>query len=231
MELSSGSERVPLAISMIRIDPHPLLDLRALVARFSAPLGELASPDCLRALLDAGAPAPLAPDEELRTAVRALLRLGGYKPTGRGKPSCEYLVRAAAEGTLATIDLAVDACNVASLHGGLPISVVDLDRVEQPLRVGLAPAGSSYVFNTSGQTIDLEGLLCLFDASGPCANAVKDSQRTKTSAGTRATLSLVWGTNAFPERTSALAAWYREMLERAGARCEELRIAPGLPAG
>ena len=43
--------------------------------------------------------------------------------------------------------------------------------------VGVAPAGASYVFNASGQAIDLGGLLCLFDADGPCANAVKDAQR------------------------------------------------------
>ena len=68
-----------------------------------------------------------------------------------------------------------------------------------PLRVGIAPAGSSYVFNASGQTIDLAGLLCLFDADGPCANAVKDAQRTKTHAETRATLNLVWGASALSE--------------------------------
>ncbi len=30
--------------------------------------------------------------------MRKLLRHGGYKPTGRGKPASEYLVRAAGEG-------------------------------------------------------------------------------------------------------------------------------------
>ena len=30
--------------------------------------------------------------------MRELLRYGGYKPTGRGKPASEYLVRAAGEG-------------------------------------------------------------------------------------------------------------------------------------
>lgn len=210
---------------MLQVDPHPLLDLRALRTRFPGPLAELPSPPWLRALLDASAPAPLARDEELRGAVRALLRQGGYKPTGRGKPSSEYLVRAAEEGGLGSIDLAVDACNVASLHGGLPISVVDAERLRSPLRVGIAPAGSSYVFNTSGQEIDLEGLLCLFDADGPCANAVKDAQRTKTRPQTRETLSIVWGTQAFPERTRALLAWYRELLERAAGRCELVEVA------
>jgi len=48
-------------------------------------------------------------------------------------------------------------------------------KTRAPLRVGIATMGMSYVFNASGQTIDLAGLLCLFDADGPCANAVKDT--------------------------------------------------------
>ena len=69
----------------------------------------------------------------------------------------------------------------------------------------------------SGQELDLSGLLCLFDAEGPCANAVKDSQRTKTSASTTRTLSLVWGTREYADHTARATAWYRELLERAGA--------------
>jgi hypothetical protein len=42
----------------------------------------------------------------------------------------------------------------------------------------MKPERSTYVFNQSGQTIDVAGLLCLFDSDGPCGNAVKDSQRT-----------------------------------------------------
>jgi len=60
----------------------------------------------------------------------------------------------------------------------------------RPISVG---ADARYVFNASGQTIDREGLLCLCDAEGPCTNAVKDTQRTKTHGGTRRTLSIVWG--------------------------------------
>ena len=85
------------------------------------------------------------------------------------------------------------------------------------MRIGLAPDGAEYVFNPSGQTIKLAGLLCLFDAAGPCANGVKDSQRTKTNAATRRTLSIIWGTRELPDRTQRSVAWYRELLERCGA--------------
>ena len=88
------------------------------------------------------------------------------------------------------------------------------------MRVGLAPAGASYVFNAAGQTIDLGGLLCLFDAEGPCANAVKDAQRTKTTSETRRTLSLIWGSTALPGRAAQAAAWYRRLLEQHGATTE-----------
>jgi DNA/RNA-binding domain of Phe-tRNA-synthetase-like protein len=131
-------------------------------------------------------------------------------------------LRAAAESKLAAINLAVDAANAVSLHSGLPISVVDLDRARAPLRVAVPPAGTSYVFNAAGQVIDVTGLPCLADADGPCANAVKDAQRTKTDGTTRATLSLVWGTRTLAGRTAAAVAWYRELLTRAGARCEDV---------
>ena len=151
-------------------------------------------------------------------AIRDLLRVHGYRPTGRGKPSSEYLVGAAADGRLGTINPLVDCGNAASLHSGLPISVVDLDRCKAPLRVDVPPPGSSYVFNRSGQEIDVAGLLCLHDADGPCANAVKDAQRTKTSAATVRALAIVWGTEApVPGHAAATAHWLRELLTRWGA--------------
>jgi DNA/RNA-binding domain of Phe-tRNA-synthetase-like protein len=205
---------------MLTLDPHPLLDLRAFVTRFPRPLGELPTLPDLARWLDPATAAPLASDDVVREAVRKLLRQGGFKPTGRSKPASEYLLKAVQDRQLGSINLAVDACNVVSLHSGLPISVVDLDRARLPFRVGLAPAGSSYVFNASGQTIDLGGLLCLFDAGGPCANAVKDAQRTKTAADTRSTLSLIWGTGSLPGRTEQAERWYRQLLEDAGASTE-----------
>lgn len=202
---------------MLTVDSHPLLDLRAFVTTFPRPLADAPSPPELLALLNLTAVAPLRSDDDVREKVRQLLRHGGFKPTGRSKPASEYLLRAVASGQLASINPAVDACNVVSLHSGLPISVVDLDRARQPFRVGVAPAGSSYVFNASGQTIDVAGLLCFFDADGPCANAVKDAQRTKTDGATRRTLSLIWGTVALPDRAEQAESWYRSLLEQQGA--------------
>jgi len=205
---------------MLAIDSHPLLDARAFVTRFPAPLGGMTVPPGIAELLAPGVSAPFASDDAVRKAVRDLLRAGGYKPTGRGKPASEYLLGVLAAGPIPSINLAVDACNAVSARSGLPISVIDPDLAREPLRIGTAGAGASYVFNASGQTIDLEGLVCLFDADGPCANAVKDAQRTKTSASTRSTFSVVWGTSALPGRAEATARWYRELLEAAGATTE-----------
>lgn len=205
---------------MLTVGPHPLLDLQAFVTTFSRPLGELAVPEGILALLrlDPEPALPLTPPgDDLREKVRRLLRQGGFKPTGRSKPASEYLIKAMREGLLSSINFAVDACNVVSLHSGLPISVVDLDRAAGPFRVAVASAGTSYVFNQAGQAIDIGGLLCLFDADGPCANAVKDARRTKTGPMTTRTLSLVWGTNELPGRARLTADWYRDLLESAGA--------------
>jgi DNA/RNA-binding domain of Phe-tRNA-synthetase-like protein len=205
---------------MLTVDPHPLLDLRAFVTRFPCPLGEMPSPPELLALLNVKAPAPLQSDDTVREAVRQLLRHGGFRPAGRSKPASEYLLKAVGEGRLAAINLAVDVCNIISLHSGLPISVVDMDRARPPFHVSVALLGSGYVFNPAGQTIDVAGLLCLFDALGPCANAVKDAQRTKTGSETKSTLSLVWGSIILAGRVAQTEAWYRALLEQQGATTE-----------
>lgn len=201
----------------IEIDPHPTLRVAAFTASYPTRLGEASSSDDLLRLLNLDADAPLRADDTVRGAVRDLLRWGGYKPTGRGKPASEYLLRVAREGELGSINPAVDACNAVSLHSGLPISVVDLGKASEPFRIGIAPEGTKYVFNAAGQEIDVGGLLCLFDSSGACANAVRDSQRTKTSADTASTLSIVWGTAGHDERLTEAVAWYRRLLEEGGA--------------
>ena len=205
---------------MLTVEPHPLLDLHGFITEFPRPLGDTPSPPALVDLLSLDVQAPLQSNDEVRARVRDLLRHGEYKLTGRSKPASEYLIKAATQGNLNSINLAVDACNVVSLHSGLPISVVDLDLASEPLRVGIAPPETEYVFNQSGQTIDVSGLLCLFDADGPCANAVKDAQRTKTHAKTRRTLSLIWGTNELPGRAAEAEAWYAELLRNNSARVE-----------
>lgn len=208
---------------MIHVEPHPLLDLAAVIARWPAPLGQIATPPWLDALVPANLDDLLAkspfpnPSDADKTAVRDLLRHGGFKPAGRSKPCNEYIRAVAAAGAFPRVNPAVDATNLAALYGAVPVSTVDLAKLTEDLRVGIAPPASSYIFNRSGQSLDLSGLLCLSDGHGPCANAVKDAHRAKTDEGTTATITLIWGTKAMTGRADAVASWVGARFEQLGA--------------
>jgi DNA/RNA-binding domain of Phe-tRNA-synthetase-like protein len=207
----------------IAVVAYPGLAVHTLAATFPKALGELPTPPWLLDTLRAGAPAPLRTSDTIRAAVRDVLRAHGYRPTGRGKPSSEYLAAAIADGRLGSINAAVDAGNAVSLHSGLPISVVDRDALRGTVRIDVPAAGSAYVFNRSGQTIDVGGLVSLSDGDGPCANADKDAQRTKTSPATTRVVAVVWGADgAGKEHVAAAATWLREVLERLGASVDVL---------
>ncbi len=209
----------------ISVAPHPLLEVGAFVTRFARPLGELATPGAIAELAEPGAPAPLVSSDTVRAEVRQLLRHGGFKPAGRSKPASEYLHAASIEGRFPRINAAVDACNVVSLCAGLPISLVDVELLSGALAIGIAPAGTSYAFNPSGQVIDASGLLYLRDEVGPSGTPVKDAQRTKTHDATRVALSIVWGTKALPGRTAKTTAWYRELVAQIpGAAVEDVEL-------
>ncbi len=204
----------------IAIEPYPDFAPAIFTTTFPEAIAALDSPAWLLDFLSVNAEAPVARSEDIRKAVRDLLRHKGYKPTGRGKPAAEYLVKAAENDTLGSINLPVDACNVVSLHSGLPISVVDLDLATAPFSIKPGNAEAAYVFNQSGQEISVAGLLCLHDTQGPCANAVKDSQRTKTNAHTTKTLTIIWAPASLADQTHAALDWYTALLQRLGAKVD-----------
>jgi len=126
------------------------------------------------------------PPAVLKDAVRAMLRAGGFKPAGRQKPASEYLAQAAREGRFPAINGPVDCNNLLSLETGLPISLLDADELGAGAVIRTCASGDSYVFNASGQEMDLSGLLCVCAADGaPLGNPVKDSMRGKLKDGTR----------------------------------------------
>ena len=153
--------------------------------------------DGLETLLALRASQAEFPPPELKDGIRALLRAGGYKPSGRGKPASEYLAGAARRDAFPRISNAVDAANRYSLLTGLPISLLDLDLALPAGTDGLvirngAP-GESYVFNGAGQEIDVAGLLCIARESGPpVGNSVKDSLETRTTETTRNLIAVIW---------------------------------------
>ncbi len=208
----------------LTVAPHPLLRPLAFTTRFSHPLGTRGTPAHILDLLSLDARTPLGRTEELRLAMRDTLRHWGHKPAGRGKPAAEYLIRAVDQSALDPINPAVDICNVISLHSGFSIALVDLELAHPPFRVDRGPDEGSYVFNPSGQEMALKGLICLFDADGPCGNPVKDAQRTKTHQGTTRTLTIIWGVKGFGQEMEAAFGWYRELLEEVGGEVARIPV-------
>ena len=179
----------------IHIDPHPLLDPVLLHTIWPKPIKDIEPLPELSDWFSLDASPPIDRPPQVKPTVRDLLRHGGFKPSGRGKPASEYLISAVEKERMSSINAAVDCCNVASLWSGLPISVVDAHKGTGPWRLGIAEPGTEYIFNPTGQVINIGGLISLFDQMGPCGGPVKDSQRTKTNDETTETMSVVWGTN------------------------------------
>lgn len=156
-------------------------------------------------------------DPERVRAIRDLLKFGRYRATGRGKPAHEFLHRAANDDAFPRVFPAVDVLNAVSLQHALPMSLVDLDLADTTrFRLRRGRDGESYVFNATGQSIDLKDLLLLAteDDDAPCANPVKDSLRTKLQPGSRRLLATIYA----PSAARDWAEGAREALEHAYRR-------------
>ena len=154
---------------------------------------------------------------ELRSRVRGIFRHGKYKPSGRGKPASEYLLRAAIVGEFPLVNGPVDVNNAISLESGFPGSIFDADRSGPHLLLRRGRPGEEYVFNPSGQSIDLEDLLlvCRRTEAGwePCGNAVKDAMATKTGPRTRNVVAVLYAPADEPATAlETCAARYAELL-------------------
>jgi len=116
-------------------------------------------------------------------AVRDMLRNGRYKPAGRAKPSSEYLFAAALDDSFPRLNPFVDAVNLASLKYMYPMSIFDADKAGHALLCRLGAPGEHYVFNSSGQEIDLEDLVCLCALAPAFAAESAAKERTPDAAG------------------------------------------------
>lgn len=169
----------------------------------------------LAAEIDAAIAAGIAgpAHDTVKTAIRDLLRVGGYKPAGRGKPASEYLAQAAERGEFPRISHIVDALNLVSLESRLPISLLDADRVmdgTNALVIRFGRPDETYVFNAVGHAIDVEGLVLVARKSGPAlGNPVKDSMLAKTKDTTKNTISFVWGSRRALDQAAMLATCQR----------------------
>jgi DNA/RNA-binding domain of Phe-tRNA-synthetase-like protein len=156
--------------------------------------------------------------EDTRLAVREMLRFGKYKPTGRSKPASEYLLRSAQQNTFPRINAAVDICNFISLKYMVPVSLWDMDLSETSQYVFRhGKPNESYIFNSGGQEIVLEDLICGFGIIDgnevPMVNPVKDSLRTKTTTETRNIGSVVYLPHGFNDAEILLQDYHNELLK------------------
>jgi hypothetical protein len=142
---------------------------------------------------------------ERKAAVRNMIRFASYKPSGRSKPSSEYLLAAALEGDFPLVNGPVDVNNAVSLESGYPASIFDMKLCGAHLRLRRGLPGESYVFNPSGQTIDVKDLLCVCRAEGaswlPCGNPVKDAMATKTRESTHNVVAVIYAPVSEPHAT------------------------------
>jgi hypothetical protein len=131
-----------------------------------------------------------------KAAVRGMLRFGSYKPAGRSKPSSEYLFGAALEGDFPLVNGPVDVNNAVSLEWGYPASLFDLELCGPSLLLRRGLAGESYIFNLSGQSIDLKDLLCVCRLESgvwmPCGNPVKDAMAAKIRESTHSLAAVIY---------------------------------------
>ena len=155
--------------------------------------------------------------ERTRERVRNMLRHGRYKPSGRSKPASEFLLQAAANGAVPSVCAPVDVNNAVSLETGLPGSIFDADLSGEQLLLRRGLPSESYVFNTAGQSIDLEDLLVVCKNEGdrfiPCGNPVKDSMATKIQPSTTRLIAVLYAPADEPEeKLSASATRFAELL-------------------
>lgn len=189
----------------------------------------------IAALTEERAAAPWPPDA-LRVGIRRLLRLGGFKASGRSKPASEYLAAAAGRGEFPYLFNVVDINNLVSLQTGWPASVLDVDRLlpdaQGTLEVRFGRDGERYVFNGAGHSIELKGLLCLARVEGPClANPVKDSMEAKVDEQTRRVMAVIYTSRTVtdePTLRATCARYARLLTEHAAATACVCSL---LPAG
>jgi DNA/RNA-binding domain of Phe-tRNA-synthetase-like protein len=154
---------------------------------------------------------------ERKAAVRKMLRFGAYRPSGRSKPSSEYLLAAALEGDFPLVNGPVDVNNAVSLEWGYPASIFDIELCGTALLLRRGMAGESYIFNPSGQSIDLKDLLCVCRAEAgawlPCGNPVKDAMATKTRESTCGVAAVIYAPSTEPNgELDAAAARFAALL-------------------
>ncbi len=160
--------------------------------------------------------------QELRSRVRGMLRFGRYKPTGRGRPASEYLLRAALAASFPVVNAPVDVNNWISLESGYPASVFDAELSGRRLLLRRGREGESYAFNPSGQILDLCDLLLVCRWSEgrwqPCGSPIKDAMVTKITEATRCVVAVIYAPASEPREP--VEVWAKQFATRLASHCK-----------
>ena len=213
--------------------PSPVRVAVVAAGRIAPPSTGAPAPSGLPALLRRVAAEGVAVwPEGRRERVRDMLRHGRFHPTGRSKPSSEFLLGAAVRGEFPLVNGPVDVNNQVSLETGFPASVFDADRTGPRLLLRRGRPGESYVFNRAGQAIDLVDLLVVCrgaeEDAEPCGNPVKDAMATKVDGETRRLVAVVYAPAADPpgDLDGAAARYAQLLAERCGAGDLTVHVVP-----
>lgn len=160
------------------------------------------------------------PPDPLKESVRKLLKSGGFKPTGRNKPASEYLAQAAREGRFPFVNNLVDINNYISLLSGYPVTILDLEATSESVLIRHGKEGEKYIFNQSGQEIDLEGSIIVCKADQmlgvPLGCPVKDSMAGKIKDHTSSIIGVIYAPQELvspdPESFTTLVKNFEELL-------------------
>lgn len=169
--------------------------------------------------------------DQMKAAVRDMLRRGGFKPSGRNKPASEYLLQAAREDRFPSINNLVDINNFISLKFALPCSILDYNTTGSKLLLRYGLPSEEYIFNRSGQVINLEGLICVCANSEegeiPMGNPIKDSMLAKLKDKSSIVIGVVYAPTAMVSftRMTEILDIFAELLKcYAGAKQVEIMI-------
>ncbi|HEY9791647.1 MAG TPA: phenylalanine--tRNA ligase beta subunit-related protein [Candidatus Obscuribacterales bacterium] len=159
------------------------------------------------------------PAPSVKDAVRGLLKTGGFKPSGRNKPASEYLAQAAREDRFPAINNLVDVNNFVSLSTGLPISLLDAAEFGESLLLRYGREAERYVFNSGGQEIDLNGLICACAATSdaPLGNPIKDSLTGKIKDATRSVVGIIYAPSSMSETAKTGLALIAQLIASEGS--------------
>jgi DNA/RNA-binding domain of Phe-tRNA-synthetase-like protein len=209
-----------VAIEVIKLidDPRLVLGVVEVAGGTVRPLSASMTSNAAEIAAEIADPAWELPEEQ-RRAVRSLLKVGGYSPTGRGRPAHEYLINDIKErGSFLHINNVVDINNIVSLQAKLPVSIFDAGKLSgDVVTVRIGVEGEGYVFNPAGQWLDVKRCIVCCDGEPPgtpIGSPVKDSMATKVFEGATHYLGVIYGTTELYDITAMtkIAGEFAELL-------------------